>query len=241
MTEKPTKTSNYSASKRFNIIDYVRSIDADLRQLYEKFRSILSINKLQVGSNNDYCQIDSQGMLSLVGNATVWEDLRFPSQALKLSGTKPPTWTTYQGGEVLGFSDQAIVGNEERVSFVAQLSHSYKEGSTIYPHLHWISTDTSTGNVVWKLSYSWGNWAGTFPTATTTTMTVAKSVVLNYHSMDSFSPISGTGKEISSILICDLSRNSSSAADTYTATAYLAEVDIHLELNTMGSKDELEK
>jgi hypothetical protein len=69
MPERPTKTSNYSKSEQFNIIDYVRSIDADLRQLFEKFRTIFSINKLQVGSEVDYLGVTSAGVISLNGAA----------------------------------------------------------------------------------------------------------------------------------------------------------------------------
>ena len=236
-----SKTSNLIGTKYSKLEDYVKALDNDIRQLFHRFSSLFSVRAINVGSEADYVSINSSGNLVLMGSATVWEDLRFPAQVLKLSGTKPPTWTAYQGGEILSFSDQAIVGNEERVSFNAQLSHAYKEGSTIYPHIHWVSADTSLGNVVWQLSYSWGNWTGTFPAATVTTMTVAKSTTLNYHSMNSFSPIVGTGKEISSILICELSRNSSNAADTYTSGAYLVEADIHLECNTIGSDIELDK
>jgi hypothetical protein len=239
--DKPKKQSTLIGTAIENLSTFAKDVNQDLIQLYDKFRTTFAVNKLQVGSDTAYLEINSSGTLTLKGDATVWDDLRFPAQALKLSGTKPPTWTAYQGGQVLGFSDQSIAGNEESVSFVAQLPHAYKEGTTIYPHLHWASADTSLGNVVWKLSYSWGNWTGTFPTATTTTMTVTKSTTLNYHSMNSFSPIVGTGKEISSILICDLSRNSSSGADTYTASAYLVEADIHIEQDALGSIIELDK
>lgn len=62
------------------------------------------------------------------------------------------------------------------------------------------------------------------------------------HNMTSFASIAGTGKNISSMLICRLFRNSSHADDTFTGkSAYLLEFDLHFEVDTMGSRTETAK
>jgi hypothetical protein len=49
-----------------------------------------------------------------------WDDFRVSVNALKVSGSKPPSWTSYKGGEVLAFSDQAYdsLGLTPRKSYV---------------------------------------------------------------------------------------------------------------------------
>ena len=51
---------------------------------------------------------------------------------------------------------------EEELFFAAQIPHAWKEGSNIYPHVHWYPTNTDTGNVIWGLEYTWANVNGTF-------------------------------------------------------------------------------
>jgi len=57
--------------------------------------------------------------------------------------------------------------------------------------------------------------------------------------MASFSAISGTGKTISSMLICRLFRDVSE--DDYNNDAAFLEFDIHYEINSVGSKTETVK
>jgi len=52
--------------------------------------------------------------------------------------------------------------------------------------------------------------------------------------------ISGTGKKISSMLICSLTRDVGVAND-YADDAYFLEADFHYEINTVGSRLEMEK
>lgn len=55
-------------------------------------------------------------------------------------------------------------------------------------------------------------------------------------SLTSGSGLDGTGKKISSILICRIWRNSSNAADTYTDDAGLLSLDFHYQIDTVGSR-----
>lgn len=166
-----------------------------------------------------------------------WEDLRTPVSAVKLSGVKPPTWTEYKSSRVLAFSDQAVVGNEEIIYFALQMPHSYKEGSTVYPHVHWVPEDNTGGNVRWALTYTWANEDDTFGAATTLYINASAGTTTDIHLESSFAPIMGSGKTISSMILCSLKRNSSDALDTYNGKdAYLLEVDFHYLSDAMGSR-----
>lgn len=171
-----------------------------------------------------------------------WDDLRVPVNAVKVAATKVPTLTTYKGGHVYAFADQAVEGNEEQVTFVCQIPHGYKQGSSIYPHVHWVGQDNTEGNVRWKLTYSWANITEAFAAEADIYVDAANSTTTDTHNMASFSAISGVGKTISSMLICSLTRNSSHDNDTFTGkSAYLLEFDFHIEMDSVGSNTESKK
>ena len=178
------------------------------------------------------------GQLKLEGNGIVWDDLRTPINSLKLSGTKPPTWTSYKSGEVLAFTD-ALVANEESVFFNIQIPHNYKEGTPIIIHVHFVPEDNSGGNVYWMLTYSWATLETAFPTATTTYIAGACGTTTDAHKIAYFPEIDGSpngvNKLISSMLICKLQRHSSNALDTYNGkSAYLLEIDAHYQKDSLG-------
>ncbi|MRX41641.1 hypothetical protein GJU43_20350 [Flavobacterium sp. LC2016-23] len=140
--------------------------------------------------------------------------------------------TGISGPEIWFFRDNQGI---EAMSFTVQLPHNWKEGSTIYPHIHWIPRASASGNMVWNLDYTWANMTtGTFSAVTTTTVTVNGPFVLNSHIVSDLTPsnsgISGAGKNISSVLICRIWRNSATANDTYAADAGGISMDFHISI-----------
>lgn len=141
----------------------------------------------------------------------------------------------------------------EAMSFTVQLPHGWVEGTTIYPHLHWIPRGNNvSGNVEWNLDYSWSNYDPTtpqvFPAITTTTVVASPSsgnFVQSAHYITALTSgnvgISGTGKKISSILICRIWRNSTNAADTYGDDAGVMFLDLHIQTDGYGSRQEFIK
>lgn len=171
-----------------------------------------------------------------------WEDIRVSVNTVRVPPAQPPTWVDYKGCQILAFADQAVESNEERVYFTVQFPHSYEEGTNIRPHVHWVGEDNTAGNVVWKLTYSWANMLTVFPGETAIIIADANSLTANYHNYAVLPEITGTGKEISSMMLCSLRRNSNNILDTYTGKdAYLLEFDVHFLENTPGSKEELSK
>jgi len=163
-----------------------------------------------------------------------WDDIRTPVTAIKAPAVNPPASVAYKGSEVLAFQD--VAGPLEQICyFTIQLSHGYKEGTTLYPHIHWVGSDATVGNVTWTFTYSWANVGDVFPAPTSDTQSFANLTTLDRHNLTYFTPVVGTGKEISSMLLCSLKRNSSTGTDTYTGSAYLLEVDFHIMVDSVGS------
>ena len=201
-----------------------------------------------IGGPANFTKVEADGTVQFNGDAIVWDDLRVTVNQVKVPAAKYPAWTAYSAGLLLGYLYQAVEGNEEEVYFVVQLPHSYKEGSDITPHVHWVGNENATDAseiVRWGLEYEWINMDGSF--SATTTIWVDATIEDDEgdkHFLNSFAAIDGTGKTISSVLICRLFRNSSHENDTYdsgTALALLIDVDIHFELDTVGSRAILTK
>lgn len=186
--------------------------------------------------DGNYTEMESDGTLAMAGAATVFNDLRIPISNLRLPAANPPTPAAYKGGQVLSFSSAA----DNFVYFNVQLPHSYKEGSTIYPHVHYVIPVAGAGggveNLKWNFTYSWANVNAAFAAETSDSVTIdVQNLAADTHYFQNLTAITGTGKTISSILICALSRDTGVASD-YASAAYLVDIDFHFELDTIGSR-----
>ena len=170
----------------------------------------------------------------------VWEDLRTPVSAIRVPGAKAPTWTAYQGSQVLAFADQAVEGNEEEVYFAMQLPHTYVVGTDIHPHVHMVfSADTVGDFARWGLETSGANINSEFPAATTIYVNAGPTNNnADIHLDIDFPDIDGSDMTFSRMFLCRLFRNSSHADDTYNDDIYLLEIDVHFLVDKLGSATE---
>lgn len=191
----------------------------------------------------------SPNWVKLMEQAAKWDDLRINLD----NGSNGATFDYLSGSsgpQIYYFRNSAPL---DMMSFTVQLPHSWKQGTTIYPHLHWIpKTTAATGNVEWNLDYSWANYDPTtpeiFPAITTTTVTAtapAGGFTARAHTITALTTnndgIDGAGKKISSILICRIWRKADNAADTYAYDAGVLYLDFHIQVDGWGSKTEYVK
>lgn len=183
--------------------------------------------------------------IKLAEQGNRWDDLRVELN----NGSDGATISYFSGSsgpQIYYFRDNAGL---ESMSFVVQLPHSWKEGTTIYPHLHWSPKTTTTGDVEWNLDYTWVNYDAVtpqvFPALTTSTVVAAGPFTANTHMITALttgnSGIDGTGKKISSMMICRLWRNSSNSSDTYAGNAGLLFLDFHIQVDGYGSESPFTK
>jgi hypothetical protein len=194
----------------------------------------------KVGGASNYTTIESDGTVVFNGDATVWDDLRVPGTSVQKGASAPDLVSFLGAGNVMvnAFDGGATT---EQVFFSIQLPHSYKEGSDITPHVHWSPINANAGNVKWQLEYSWANVNDTFPAVTTISVVDATDTTAWKHQLAGFSAISGTGKTLSSMLVCRLFRDPSDGDDTYGSDAAFLEFDVHFEIDTVGSRQILSK
>ncbi|WP_372754257.1 hypothetical protein [Mariniflexile sp.] len=196
------------------------------------------------GTNNTY--IGSDGSLSFEGTATRFDDLKVPVNTVQIKKTD----ITDVEYDVFKDNTAALFfpyNKEPSVVFSVQLPHGWKEGSTIYPHVHWSSkSDVGSNTVVWALEYTWTNVGAVFPNTTTVSGSTlvpsnGGSVSAYEHAITPLGAIDGTGKEISSMLMCRLYRYTTNASDTFNDYVALLEIDFHYEIDSDGSRTEYAK
>jgi hypothetical protein len=170
-----------------------------------------------------------------------------PLLSSNVGGSNPPSLTrlyrngTSQGVFVYTFASDTT---EREVYLSIQLPHSYMEGTDLHPHLHiTVTSTTATGTTMWGMEYTMSNIMSFFPTTTTIisgTLAITGANA-NQHLIVPFPIISGSGVKISNVMIVRLFRYASNNGDTYPATIYALEFDIHHQNDTAGSRMEYVK
>lgn len=204
-----------------------------------------SADAIYLGGSTNAVKIEKGGELSLIGDATVWDDLRVIPGSFDRPGISDPTIVAYDvnGGGVSTYLWQFAKNNI--ASFTVQLPHGYKQGEDISVHIHWTpgaNGVTENGNTVgWKVQYSWANIDGNFGTMATADLSDACDGTNHKHQMTPGVTITGSGKNISSMLLCNVTRTDTGTDDTWSGTAsgalpMLLEIDFHFPIDTIGSK-----
>lgn len=178
------------------------------------------------------------------GTRIEWDDLRITPGSFDRPGISDPAYVAYapNGGGLTVYVPE--FDKDDFVSFAVQLPHGYAEGEDIYVHLHWTPGArgvAEAGNLVgWKLDYSWANYGENFADMQTINLSDACDGVNHRHQMASDVLISGAGKHISSMILCNQCRTDSGADDTWATNTsgnlpLLLEVDFHVPHDTQGS------
>ena len=223
------------------IISTVGSCDLKIRS---------SAGNVWIGGDTNYSKFEADGTLEFIGTATVWEDVRIIPGSFDKPGISDPSYVAYDvngGGTSTYLTEWAL---NDIASFTLQMPHSYQEGEDVYIHLHWTPGPNGAGEngntVGWKIQYSWANMDSNFPTMATADLSDACDGTNHKHQMTPEVQITGTGKTISNMLICNITRTDTGADDTWGGTGagnlpMLLEVDLHFPINTVGSRQKLIK
>lgn len=166
---------------------------------------------------------------------TVWNDIIINPSNLK-GGASVPNFSVF-----IGVIYQLLFLNaqSDEVFGSFEIPHDYKEGTAIYPHIHWSPSNTNTGNCVWQFDYVKENINGTFSSVTNLTITQAGSgTALGHQLAETNIPIPGTGMKIGDIVIFRLGR---ATGDAFTGDAFLHSVGVHYEIDKVGSDAKLVK
>lgn len=195
--------------------------------------SIRTLGQIKVGTSVKSVIVSPDSAIRLHGTSTVYDDLMFPFQTGSLGGGSYPAFVPDSG--YYDFSAIDTTGPSKCVMYITvQLPHRWKSGSTIYPHVH-VKYETGI-TPKFLLKYKWvdnggvvtpkaWSWYLMDQAAATTDKTIQR--------ISGTSGISGTGKGISSMLICQVY-----LAPTSSLNVKAYQFDVHIEINKMGSNTE---
>lgn len=175
---------------------------------------------------------------TLVLTETVWDDLP-PSPIIGARlGSSAPTLATFVGN----VEQYTFDATNDYVIGATEITHKWKEGTTIYPHIHWATNGTNANDrgVKWSLEYTIGDSAEAFAGAATTVVdvTIPLATADRTHLISDFdTAITGTNYRIGAYICWRLSRvatahaNGAPAADPFGLA-----VGFHAECERIGSR-----
>jgi len=209
----------------------------------------LSINgAAKLGAGSNHADFSSAGILRLNGTARAWEDLRIDPQ-IKATGAGQAAYAVWKTNYyLLAFPD----GADTACYFTAQMPHAWDTSTDPVFHVHWVSNGSSTTNKFpeWNLVCRWAGINGDFdadisPSAVRVPAgkTIGDAIAADTHYVTAFAALDASaagGDSISSILIGKLSR-SAAPLDDYPDDVSLLYVDLHYQVNSLGSDAETSK
>lgn len=197
----------------------------------------------QLGGAANYLNIADDGTISLVGDATYWDDL-LPTTYIQLTGGAAPNITTVGDSVVLRAQEFANSSSAEEMNAVWQIVHAAKVGAAFSPHLHlYVPNDVTGGDIVFQMIYRFTPLNGTGGADSAPvygTLTRAANAGINGNAILEFDAITPANATISSMFHAQFKRVQG-GADTFGGTCWLLSADLHLEFDALGSKEEYVK
>ncbi len=210
---------------------------------------------LNAGTSTGGITVSSNGTVTLNGDATTWTDLVVNPATARNSGGTTPDWSLFVSPNIFTWTFANSASNE--INFTVQMPHNYKEGTDIFPHVHWASsTAAGSTRVKWVLDYQWVNFGDNFAASSSLTAYGHELAENNAVSLAAYQStitpmntngvvrtgISGAGKKVSSILACRLYRDGNNVTeDTFTGSAALLSIDFHYMIDSFGSDGQYTK
>jgi hypothetical protein len=163
----------------------------------------------------------------------VWQDINLGGTALGTGASAPDLINL----DTTSISVYAFDGNvtSEMLSGSFELQHDYKEGTDLYPHLHFLPVNANAGTVKFFLEYYIREDNRVKLTATISATKATNSIAWE-ELLLAFPAITGTSLKIGSQIFFRLYRVPTDAADTYNSDVALATVGIHYQIDTLGSR-----
>lgn len=204
----------------------------------------LSSRTGRIGNQDNYTEFEPDGTMKMVGNATVYDDLLGDVTGVKTTGTGVSINATQSS---LDYTTAANLSDYAYFNY--QISHKWKIGSSIFPHIHFEQNNNAVPN--WLIQYRWQkqgqekttSWTNLKCTTLAFTYTSGTLNQIAYSTAIS-APVDSGLSDIIQIRILRDNANTSgvfSGADAYSGWASITSVDMHYEIDTLGSRSEYSK
>ena len=215
--------------------------------------------KFTSGDGTNEIEILEKGILRGREEGMGWDDLRVAISSTNRGALRAPTFTKFTddgAGSTGIWLYQFDKNTEEEVHFEVQMPHDWKEGTDIHAHVHWcpVANGGVGAKVSWGLEFAWKNITDVFGTSQFVfgnTPAHSGDLIAKRHYItelrsdgtETGDQIIGTGKTLSSMLMCRFFRDATGAlaTDDYDDEAAVLEIDFHYQRDSFGSDQEYTK
>jgi hypothetical protein len=162
-----------------------------------------------------------------------WDDYLVNGLAIGTHpSSNPPTF------EAMGNHPEILANNyavNDQAWFNVHITHNYKAGTLVYPHVHWSHDAIGNGEDVWfELSYTpaAGYSVGIFPAVTQFTLVGTPDADADTHQIDeaSLAQAFNTNLVIDSIVLCRIKRIANGGTD-FDGNVFIHYMDFHVEVD----------
>lgn len=190
---------------------------------------------VKIGDSTNNVEFEADGTIKFNGTSTYWRDIDFPI-IIRTTGVGIPTLATINGN--LTLPQWAV--NDYNMCESQEFVHEWKEGSTVYWHLHLTTNGLDGTNRYVRFEVEYGyvtpNGVWTFPATLDSgdllipANTATKTMMIM--SLGSFTP---TGVEIGGHVVARLKRIAS-VGTAPTNNPWVPMLQLHIEADSIGSR-----
>jgi hypothetical protein len=221
------------------------AVDCDSTLNVDGNGTFKGINQFGNIGGGNYSEFEADGTLEFNGDATVFRDELIDASRIVTTGSN----ITLDSAEItidLGVSCTPV---NDWAYYNIQFNHDRKNGVNIYPHVHWFQTGNNVPNFL--IQYRWQKNGSPKETSWTnykmgTNLFTYTSGTLNQITYGAgITPPSGD--DVSDILQVKFTRDTNndtgifSGTDSYSSVVKVMYVDVHIEMDTVGSRSEYAK
>jgi hypothetical protein len=197
-------------------------------------------------ASGDYAEFQDDGSLWFYGDATCFRDEFGPLIGARLESPSSDIVTNAAEGSITFKSSCTL---SDYISMPVQINHDAKTGADVYPHIHWWQVSANIPN--WLIQYRWqvnGSAKGTSWTNvkyTSNAFTYTSGTLNQLTAFGGLTPPAGAG--VSLILQLRLLRDTTNAstlfagADPQSGSVDALFYDVHIEVDTIGSREQYSK
>ena len=224
--------------------DAQKNSDITKTEITEKLTGNVKFGDVTGG---DYSEFEADGSLHMVGAATIFDDEKDSIIGLKFDSPASSIIINLAEG-TLTFDNRCSVS--DYVYTGVQLTHKWLNGSSIGPHIHWFQVSSATPN--WVIQYRWQKQGGLKTTTWTSlgwnsnAFTYVSGTLNQITSFPAISPPTGYG-QVSDIIQVRILRDISNSlglfagAETGPVDQDVLSFDVHIECDTLGSREQYVK
>jgi hypothetical protein len=173
---------------------------------------------------------------------TGWDDIMIPIFGQRWTGSSDPTPEVIGAGGTVIRATRFDINNE--VFFIAEIPHSYKEGTDLYPHVHWFGVAASgteplrfVMDIQWRSGSDIITISGTGEVSYSGSGSCGTGYAQRYMSL---ATITGTSGKMGQQIMGRFRRITNGATD-YASAVYVQTVGIHFQMDSFGSLNETSK